>query len=163
MKNAKYVGDFIEEIDFSMQVKCVVKCVIFQSYLPLFFWGKWGVCTWDNHFWSLLCVYHLHDRDCYVSSQTSQKMDALSVTNPRKCFPLSLSTESITLIKEKCRNDMTGEQNATLAALLNAIQLVWCHLLLPLLTVLPGLSASPPVYSGNTGKTSGCFKGFSCP
>ncbi|KAK2542492.1 Aoah, partial [Columba livia] len=26
MKNAKYVGDFIEEIDFSMQVKCVVKC-----------------------------------------------------------------------------------------------------------------------------------------
>lgn len=37
MKNAKYVGDFIEEIDFSMQVKCVVRCVIFQSYLPLFF------------------------------------------------------------------------------------------------------------------------------
>lgn len=56
-------------------------------------------------------------------AKASQKMDALSVTNPRKYFTLSLSAESITLLKEKCRSDTAGEQNATLVALLTSIQL----------------------------------------
>lgn len=40
MPAAECIGDFLEEMDFFMQVRCVVRCLIFQSYLPLFSEGN---------------------------------------------------------------------------------------------------------------------------
>lgn len=70
--------------------------------------------------------------------KASQKVNALSVTKPRKYFPLGLCTESIMLLGEVCGNNMTGEQSAALVPLLDVIQLGCFLLLFPLLAALPG-------------------------
>jgi len=71
-------------------------------------------------------------------AKASQILDALSVTKPRKYFPLSFSTESIAVLEDISRSGVTGEQNAALVPPLKALQLGWFLLLFPLLATLPG-------------------------